>query len=79
MRNTLRRVAHWLGWKTSYHVVALYQQDSHMSTSTLSMTVTLKPWLHIDNYRELVEYLHTQATRSTPAMPVITSITKLGA
>lgn len=79
MRKTLRRVARRLGIATTYHVAALYHQDSHMSTSTLSMTVTLLPWLHADNYRELIEYLHTQATRPTKEMPVITSITKLGA
>lgn len=79
MRNLIRQVAKRAGVATSYHVAALYHQDSHMNMSTLSMTVTLLPWLHIDNYRELVEYLHTQATRPTKDMPVIVSITKLGA
>ncbi len=78
-RHTLRRLACAIGWRTTYHVAALYHQDSHVSASTLSMTVTLRPWLHADNYRALAQYLHTQATRPTPALPVITSITKLGA
>jgi hypothetical protein len=78
MNKLIRWLAKRAGVATDYHVAALYTQDGHMGTSTLSMTVTLRPWLHRDNYRELVEYLHTQATRATPAMPVITSITKLG-
>lgn len=79
MKNLIRRLAKRAGVTTAYHVAALYQEDSHMSTSTLSMTVTLRPWLHVDNYLELVEYLHSQAVRPTKEMPVITSITKLGA
>lgn len=78
MKKLVRKLARRFGVTTDYHVSAIYRQDSHIGTSTLSMTVTMRPWLHVDNYRDLVEYLHTQATRSTPDMPSITSITKLG-
>lgn len=78
MRKTLRTVAHWLGFSTGYHVAAIYKQDSHMSTSVISMTVTIRPWLHADNYRDLMDYVKSQAVRPAE-MPSITSITKLGA
>jgi hypothetical protein len=77
MRKLLRRVAHWLGITTSYHVAATYQQDSHVGFSVLAITVTMRPWLHADNYNELVEFIKNQATRPA-STPSITSITKLG-
>lgn len=77
MKKTIRKIAHFIGWSTTYHVSATYQQDSHMSTSILSMTVNIKPWLHQDNYIELVDYIKGECTR-TVTKPVITSITKIG-
>ena len=41
------------------------------------MTVTMRPWLHIDNYMELVNYIKSEATRPA-STPSITSVTKLG-
>ncbi len=79
MKNLIRKIAKLAGMATDYHVAAMYWQDSHMSSTTMSMTVTLRPWLHSDNYMELIDFLHKQATRPTADMPVITSITKLGA
>jgi hypothetical protein len=78
MRNTLRRVAHWLGWNTDYHVAATYTRDSHMGFSTISLTVKMFPWLHRDNYRDLVAYVHSEC-EGRATTPTITSITKLGA
>ena len=77
MRKLLRRFAHWLGYTTSYHVSATYQQDSHVGFSVLAMTVTMRPWLHVDNYTELVNYIKSEATRPA-STPSITSVTKLG-
>lgn len=56
---------------------ATYQQDSHVGFSVISMTVTMRPWLHIDNYMELVNYIKSEATRPA-STPSITSVTKLG-
>ena len=78
MRKQIRAAARWLGFFSVYHVCADYQRDSHIGTSTISMTVRVRPWLHEDNYRELMEYVESQAHRPAK-MPSITSITKLGA
>ena len=77
MRKTLRRIAQMLGWSADYHVAATYTRDSHMGFSTISLTVKMLPWLHRDNYRELVEYVHSECEKPA-AIPTITSITKLG-
>ena len=76
--HALRRLARALGWSTSYHVAATYNRDSHIGFSVISMTVSVRPWLHADNYSELVAYVKTQAERPV-GTPSITSITKLGA
>jgi hypothetical protein len=78
MRKLLRRLASLIGWRTSYHVAATYQQDSHVGWSVLSMTCEVTPWLHADNYAELMDYVKAKATRPA-SMPTITSITRLGA
>jgi hypothetical protein len=77
MRKTLRRVAHRLGWATSYHVAATYNSDIH-GFSVISLTVDVRPWLHTDNYKELVDYVESRTERIA-GRPTITSITKLGA
>ena len=77
MRKFIRRFALWLGVVTEYHVSATYSQDSHIGFSTMSLTVAIKPWLHGDNYKELVEFVNKEATRPS-STPTITSITKLG-
>lgn len=77
MKKFLRWLGKKLGFSTWYHVAATYQQDSHMNTSVMSLTVRVAPWIHEDNYREVLEWVQTQATRPA-AMPCITSITRLG-
>jgi hypothetical protein len=78
VRHALRRMACALGWSTSYHVAATYNRDSHVGFSVVSMTVSVRPWLHADNYRDLVAYVQSQAVRPM-GPPNITSVTKLGA
>lgn len=75
MRKLIRTVAKRLGVKTGYHVSAEFKiADGH---ATISMTVTVTPWIHVDNYKDLVDYVHTKAT-GAEATPTITSITRLG-
>lgn len=78
MKNFIRSIAKAIGIKTNYHVACLYSRDSHVSTITMSSTVTVKPWLHPDNYIEIVKCLHEEAIRPTKEMPIIVSITKIG-
>jgi hypothetical protein len=78
VRKAIRRLATWMGWKTSYHVAAQYTRDSHMGWYVISMTATVSPWIHADNYREVVDYVKTQCDLPT-GNPNITSLTKLGA
>lgn len=78
MRKLIRWLAKKAGVTTSYHVAAVYQQDSHVSTTTVSMTVTMRPWLHVDSYRDLVEFVRKESPRAA-TIPTITSITRLGA
>lgn len=77
----LRRLVRWLatkaGWRTSYHVAATYPLSDHLGYGTMSLTVAVRPWIHRDNYRSLVEYLREQAS-GCKGTPNITSITKLG-
>ena len=77
-RHLLRRAAYALGWATDYHVAATYNRDSYVGISVISMTVSVRPWLHSDNYRDLVEHVHSHAVRPA-GPPTITSVTKLGA
>lgn len=77
MRKFVRRFALWFGVNTDYHVSATYNQDSHVGWSIVSLQLTIRPWLHRDNYRELVDAVNKEATRPS-STPSITSITKLG-
>jgi hypothetical protein len=77
MKQILRSVALRLGWKTSYHVAATYSRDSHIGYSVISLTVDMLPWLHTDNYKELIDHMNSQADRPV-GLPTITSITRLG-
>ena len=67
-----------LGWSTDYHVAATYTSDNHIGLSTIALTVSMRPWLHRDNYRALMEYVQSECDQPN-AMPTITSVTKLGA
>lgn len=78
MKRMLRSFAKRIGWSTDYHVAATYTRDSHVGFCTASMTVTISPWLHQDNYKDLVEYIHSQC-EARSSVPSITSVTKLGA
>ena len=77
MKKFLRWLGKKLGFSTCYHVAATYQQDSYMNTSVMSLTVRVAPWIHEDNYCEVVDFVKTQATRPATT-PSITSITRLG-
>ena len=77
MKKHIRAIAEWLGMSTSYHVAATYNRDSHTGFSVISLTVDVKPWIHADNYREVVDYVGSKAERIVGS-PTITSITKLG-
>ncbi len=77
MKKFLRWIGRKCGVSTWYHVAAIYQQDSHISSSVMSLTVKVAPWIHEDNYCEVVDFVKTQATRPATT-PSITSITRLG-
>lgn len=77
MKAFIRKVAKTLGWSTCYHVSATYPRDSHVGFSVISLTVTVKPWIHSDNYREVVDFVEAKADRPS-STPSIISITKLG-
>lgn len=76
VRKVLRAIARDMGVSTSYHVAARYHTTG-MHQADMSMTCRIIPWLHSDNYKDLVAYIASQATNSTET-PCITSITKLG-
>ena len=79
-RNTMRILLRWIGRKcgmtTWYHIAAMYPLPN--GSATMSMTCEVRPWLHSDNYQELVAYVKAQAD-STTTTPNIVSITRLGA
>lgn len=77
MRKLLRKVAKRLGMSTWYHVAAVYQQDSHIGSATISMICRISPWVNDANYTDLVEYVKSKSTGAT-ATPSIVSVTKLG-
>lgn len=77
MRKLLRWLGRVFGVATWYQVSATYRQDSHTGTSIVSLTCRVTPWLHNDNYNDLLRYVESQATRPA-SMPVITNISKLG-
>jgi hypothetical protein len=78
---TMKKALRWLGRKlgiaTWYHVAGTYQRDSHMGTAVISLTVYVRPWIHEDNYPEVVAYVESQADKPKTT-PCITSITRLG-
>lgn len=75
MKKAIRSIAQSLGFNACYHVAAVYNNVN--GTANISMTVIVRPWLHDDNYNELVKHVESRAigTKSTPS---ITSITRLG-
>ena len=77
VKKTIRKVAYMLGFVTEYHVAAIYNRDSHFGFSIISLQLSIRPWLHKDNYQELVDYVNEKATNPS-STPSITSITRLG-
>jgi hypothetical protein len=74
----VRLIAEKIGVKTAYHVAALYKSAKHQpGWSATSMPLTISPWLHEDNYMELVEYVKARCDDPI-GRPVITSVTKIG-
>jgi hypothetical protein len=62
---------------TWYHVAAIYPIEGG-GWATLSCTCSVRPWLHHDNYQDLVAYVQTQADNKS-VTPNVVSITRLGA
>jgi len=75
MSNLLRRLARACGLKTWYLVTATYPIGGGYGTVTCTCSVA--PWLHIDNYPDLLAYVKTQAS-SSAATPNIIGVTRLG-
>ncbi len=74
MKKIIRSIAERLGVATGYHVAAYSSYLGEQRTG--SMTVQMTPWLHADNYAELIDYIKEAQGHKQP--PSITSITKLG-
>ena len=75
MSRALRWIASACGVRTTYHVASFYCIP--FSNTVASGTYTMSPWLHRDNYLDLVQAVHRDhPDAKTP--PTITSITKLG-
>lgn len=75
LRKLARTVCKSIGVHTSYHISAVYSSDIGMVTS--SMILNVNPWIHNDNYHEVVSFVRDQVEK-TNSTPTITSITKLG-
>ena len=73
LRTAARQIAKSIGIATNYHVAWVVTIPAGSAIG--SMTVTMRPWLHIDNYHDLVEYIRDEQKSET--RPTITSITKL--
>jgi hypothetical protein len=76
MRTLLRWIGRKLGVRTWYHVSATYPLSGGGS-ATMSCTLSVRPWLHSDNFSELVDFMKTQASYKNET-PAIVSITRLG-
>jgi hypothetical protein len=75
MRTLLRWMGSKLGMVTWYHISATYPLPN--GHATMSLTCSVRPWLHVENYPELVAYVATQA-HVAGAKPNIICITRLG-
>ena len=73
LRTAARQIAKTIGIAKNYHVAWVVTIPAGSAIG--SMTVTMRPWLHIDNYHDLVE--HILGEQKSEARPTITSITKL--
>lgn len=77
MRILIRKLAAFLGIRTTYHVAAMYTHEDLKSSCTGAMTVTITPWVHCDNYHDIVSFVQS-SFEGCKDKPTITSITKLG-
>jgi hypothetical protein len=78
MRKIIRILAKTLGFKRSYQVAATYVKSGQTNGwSTVSLIVTMRPWLHVDNYKDLVQYVE-ESSDSPSYTPVIINISRLG-
>jgi hypothetical protein len=80
MKKMIRNIATKLGVKTCYHFSATYATDSHTGFSISAGTSVVPPWLHSDNYEELVSQIRGDLENKGVKVTQIrlTSITKLG-
>ena len=80
MKKMIRNIATKLGVKTYYHFSATYDRDSHTGFSISGGTLGVRPWLHLDNYDELIsEIIGDLKGKGIYADQIaITSITKIG-
>ena len=74
MRKVFRWVCVKFGLKMWYYITATYPTAG--GYATISCTCSVAPWLHNDNFSELVEYIKTQANSNT-VTPNIVNITRL--
>lgn len=74
----LRKLAYALGWRTTYHVSAVYRsQKSPGGWSIVSTTIRVRPWVNSDNWTDVVEYMASVA-ESPISHPNIISLDKIG-
>jgi len=71
MRKLFRWIAGKCGMETDYHIYAIN------GTSYISFTCTVSPWLHEENYSDLIEYAGN-LVENKKGRVAIASITKLG-
>lgn len=77
MKKAIRAIAKLIGWSTDYHVSANYAPASGSGWCTVSMAITVIPWIHVANFKDVVK--HVEAAAENPvSTPVIISITKIG-
>lgn len=77
MKHLIRKIAAFLGIRTTYHVAAMYTHKILKSSCNGAMTVTVTPWIHVNNYSDIVIFVQSSFD-GCEDKPTITSITKLG-
>jgi hypothetical protein len=59
MKKLISWICKMLGIETYYLVTAIHK-DANGSISLLTYTCSVTPWIHIDIYKELLEYTQKQ-------------------
>lgn len=77
VKEIIRKIFASMGRSETYHVSASYIPKGNSGLAITSMTVKVTPWLHEDNYCQLIEFVKTKCN-DVDGSPTITSITKLG-